>query len=42
MATTAATPKIIPSIVNNERSLWLAKFSKPKARSGSHCSKDLG
>src|ERR1700675_1968823 len=41
MATTAATPNIIPSMVRRERSLWLAKFSKPKARSGSHCSRDL-
>src|SRR5690349_4476546 len=42
MATTAATPKIIPSMVSRERSLWLARFSKPKARSGIHCASDLG
>src|SRR5438128_11554001 len=42
MATTAATPKIIPSIVRSERNLWLIKFSNPKARSGSHCCRDLG
>src|SRR5215472_14727387 len=41
MATTAATPKIIPSMVSSERSLWLARFSKPRARSGSHCARDL-
>src|SRR5580704_11593754 len=41
IATTAATPKIIPNMVSNDRSLWLAKFSRPKARSGSHCSRDL-
>src|SRR5215469_639947 len=42
MATTAATPKIMPSMVSSERSLWLARFSKPRARSGSHCARDLG
>src|SRR6266566_4612168 len=42
MATTAATPKIIPSMVSSERSLWLARFSKPRATSGSHCARDLG
>src|SRR5882762_1106716 len=42
MATTAATPKIMPSMVRRERSLWLARFSKPKTRSGSHCCSDLG
>src|SRR5258708_5529184 len=42
MATTAATPKIMPSIVRRERSLWLARFSNPKTRSGSHCCTDLG
>src|SRR6266566_1182958 len=42
MATTAATPKIIPSMVSSERSLWLARLSKPRARSGSHCARDLG
>src|SRR5215469_6783919 len=42
MATTAATPKIIPSMVSSERSLWLARFSRPRARSGSHCARDLG
>src|SRR5258708_26200360 len=42
IATTAATPKIIPNIVRRERSLWLARFSNPKTRSGSHCCRDLG
>src|SRR5437016_14025165 len=42
MATTAATPKIIPSMVSSERSLWLARFSKPRATSGSHCARDPG
>src|SRR5712664_1904271 len=42
IATTAATPKIIPSIVRSDRSLWLVRFSNPKTRSGSHCCRDLG
>src|SRR2546421_6182315 len=42
MATTAATPKIMPSMVRRERSLWLARFSKPKTTSGSHCCSDRG
>src|SRR5437879_2457432 len=42
MATTAATPKIMPSMVRRERNLWLVRFSKPKARSGSHCCRDRG
>src|SRR6266446_392000 len=42
IATTAATPKIIPSMVKRERNLWLVRFSNPKARSGSHCCRDLG
>src|SRR5260370_21754714 len=42
MVTTAATRKIMPSMVRRERSLWLARFSKPKTISGSHCCKDLG
>src|SRR5215467_6741124 len=39
IATTAATPKIMPSIVRSERSLWLERFSKPSRRSGSHCTR---
>src|SRR2546430_2786942 len=42
MATTAATPKIMPSMVRRERSLWLARFSKPNTTSGSHCCSDRG
>src|SRR6266478_695304 len=42
IATTAATPKIMPSMVNKDRSLWLVRFSNPKIRSGSHCCRDLG
>src|ERR1051325_9795301 len=42
IATTAATPKIIPSIVSNDRSLCVAKFSIPNRRSGSHCASDFG
>ena len=34
MATTAATPKIIPSIVSSERSLWASRFSRPRRSSG--------
>src|SRR5437016_1220597 len=37
MATTAATPKIMPSMVSRERSLCVARFSRPRNRSGSHC-----
>ena len=32
---TAATPKIIPSMVNSVRSLWSSRFSKLRPRSGS-------
>src|SRR5438034_7330234 len=42
MATTAATPKIMPSIVRSDRSLWLVRFSNPKTISGNHCCRDLG
>ena len=31
--TTAATPKIMPSIVSSERSLWTRRFSSPSCRS---------
>src|SRR5688500_4589067 len=33
MATTAATPKIMPSMVNSDRSLWTRRLSKPSCRS---------
>ncbi len=36
IATTAATPKIIPSIVRSERSLWTRRLSRPNCRSCSH------
>ena len=35
IATTAATPKIIPSIVSSVRSLWRSRFSMLRPRSGS-------
>ena len=35
---TAATPKIIPSIVRTVRSLWTSRLSKLRRRSGSHSS----
>src|ERR1051326_4462050 len=34
IATTAATPKIIPSIVSSERSLCARRFSRPRRNSG--------
>ena len=33
IATTAATPKIMPSIVSSERSLWTRRLSSPSCRS---------
>src|SRR5260370_4342496 len=42
IATTAATPKIMTSMVSRERSLWLVRFSNPNTISGSHCCRDLG
>ena len=33
---TAATPKIIPSIVSSVRSLWSSRLSMLRPRSGSH------
>ncbi len=42
IATTAATPKIIPNMVNSDRSLCVVKFSSPNKRSGSHCVTDFG
>ena len=36
IATTAATPKIMPSIVSSERSLWMRRLSRPSCRSCSH------
>jgi hypothetical protein len=34
METTAATPKIMPSIVSSDRSLWMNRLSRPSRRLG--------
>ena len=42
IATTAATPKIIPSMVSSVRSLCSSRLSTLRPRSGSHSTEVIG